>query len=245
MAPPGAPPSSDAEAATVAEVIARLRALSTPRGDGIAEFARLYLRVTEGVNAELAGQAFLNPPFLTRLDVAFGNLFLQACAAFERDPATAPKAWAPLFETRSRRGIAPIQFAVAGMNAHINRDLPVALVGTCSALALEPRDHSPEHTDFETVNRLLAVVEARLKRTYVKGWLAVLSRVLHPLGHLDDVLAMWDVARARDAAWTNGEALWKLRDTPDLASAFLLTLDRTVGMASRGLLVPTRASLFG
>ena len=55
---------------------------------------------------------------------------------------------------------------------------------------------------------------------------------------IDDVVAMWDVSRARDAAWTNGLALWALRDEPTLASEFLLTLDRMVGFASRGLLVP-------
>ena len=49
---------------------------------------------------------------------------------------------------------------------------------------------------------------------------------------------MWDVARARDAAWTNGQALWAPRDEATLAAQFLVTLDRMVGFAGRGLLVP-------
>ena len=32
---------------------------------------------------------------------------------------------------------------------------------------------------------------------------------------------MWDVARARDAAWTNGQALWALRGDAALESEFL------------------------
>jgi len=48
-------------------------------------------------------------------------------------------------------------------------------------------------------------------------------------------------SRARDAAWTNGMALWHLRDEPDLAAQFLLTLDRMVGLAGRGLLEPQRS----
>jgi len=52
------------------------------------------------------------------------------------------------------------------------------------------------------------------------------------------VLAMWDITRARDAAWTNAEALWALRGTESLANRYLSTLDRTVGFASRGLLNP-------
>ena len=54
---------------------------------------------------------------------------------------------------------------------------------------------------------------------------------------------MWDVRRARDAAWTNGQALWALRAEPSLASEFLESLDRMVGFASRGLLIPADSAL--
>lgn len=59
------------------------------------------------------------------------------------------------------------------------------------------------------------------------------------LGRVDDVLAAWSVARARDSAWTLAETLWAIRDLAALRDAFLLTLDPTVGFAGRGLLVPT------
>ena len=61
---------------------------------------------------------------------------------------------------------------------------------------------------------------------------------MHRFHRLDDVVAMWDVARARDAAWTNGQALWALHETPPLATAFVESLDRMVGLAGRGLLLP-------
>ena len=60
---------------------------------------------------------------------------------------------------------------------------------------------------------------------------------------LDDVAAMWNVVRARDAAWTNAQALWALRDEPELSARYLTTLDRTVGLAGRGLLVPAETRL--
>jgi hypothetical protein len=47
---------------------------------------------------------------------------------------------------------------------------------------------------------------------------------------------MWDVARARDAAWTNAQAMWALRNDAGLAADYLTTLDRMVGFAGRGLL---------
>jgi hypothetical protein len=49
---------------------------------------------------------------------------------------------------------------------------------------------------------------------------------------------MWDVANARDAAWVQAQTLWALRPLPVLQRRFLETLDRVVGFAGRGLLVP-------
>ena len=49
-----------------------------------------------------------------------------------------PTAWQPLFERRADPGIEPIQFALAGMNAHINHDLPLAVVATCPTWTARP-----------------------------------------------------------------------------------------------------------
>jgi hypothetical protein len=224
----------------VADVIERLRTIeaSAPASDGVACFARLYLAVTEGVGADLAGRGFADARFLETLDVHIAELFFSALESYGRDPASTPSAWAPLFAQRSRHGIAPLQFALAGMNAHINRDLPVALVTTCRELGLALGEASPEHSDFERVDALLAQVERKVKSAYLTGWLAWIDRLVHRLRRIDDVVAMWDVDRARDAAWTNAQALWALGDVPPLADDYLLALDRMVGFASRGLLIP-------
>jgi hypothetical protein len=210
-----------------------MRAILSPlqAGDGVACFLRLYLAVTEGVQARLAGVTFADPAFLAALDERFADLFF---AAVERPPP----AWAPLFGARAQRGIAPLQFALAGMNAHINRDLPVALVETCEASGVSLADASPQHSDYVRVNAVLATVEASVRAQYVPGgvW-RLLDRVLHRLDRLDDVVAMWDVARARDAAWANAQALWALRGDSTLSDGFLDALDRAVGMAGRGLLI--------
>jgi hypothetical protein len=233
-AEPALPPSS------VADVVARMEAIIAPlsRADGIACFTRLYLAVTEGVQARLAGLSFGDPGFLARLDVVFADLYFAALDAFQRDPAQTPRAWLPLFEARSRHGIAPLQFALAGMNAHINRDLPVALVATCRELGLAPGRDSVQHADFERVNDLLAAVEAQAKQQYLSGWLRSLDRLLHRVDRIDDVVAMWNIERAREAAWVNAETLWAIRDDAGLTEDYLSSLDRTTGFAGRGLLVP-------
>jgi hypothetical protein len=234
--PPTAPPP-----ATVAEVIARMQAILQPLSgtDGIACFTRLYLDVTEGVQAELGTLTFADPAFITDLDVRFANLYFEAVEeAAKQGGGNVPRAWAPLFESRSRRGVAPLQFAIAGMNAHINRDLPLAVVASCLRAGVEPEEGSPQHADYIRINQLLATVEGGIKERYLSGWLHRLDRVLHRVHRLDDVVAMWNINRARDAAWTNAEALWTLRDNAALASRYLATLDRSVGLAGRALLTP-------
>ncbi len=54
---------------------------------------------------------------------------------------------------------------------------------------------------------------------------------------------MWGIERARKAAWINAQALWAIRGDADLAADFIATLDRTVGFAARGLLVPADTCL--
>jgi len=224
----------------IAGVIGRLRTIeaSAPPSDGVACFARLYREVTEGVAAELTGEGIANVRFLETLDVQFADLFFSALESYGQEPTRTPSAWVPLFAQRSSRGIAPLQFALAGMNAHINRDLPVALVATSREFGLDLGESSPEHADFERVDALLAQVERRVKSSYLTGWLAWVDRLVHRFRRIDDVVAMWDVGRARDAAWTNAQALWALGDEPPLAGDYLTALDRMVGLASRGLLIP-------
>jgi hypothetical protein len=75
-----------------------------------------------------------------------------------------------------------------------------------------------------------------VKKDFLTGELAIADEAL---GKDDDVIAMCNVERARDAAWATAETLWSLRSSPDLAAAVLHALDGMVGFAGRGLLVPT------
>ena len=222
---------------SVPDAIARMRAIDAalPTRDGIAWFTKLYLAVTETVNEELPRATFADAAFMARLDVAFANLYFAALEAFLADPATSPRAWAPLFACRRRRRVAPLQFAFAGMNAHINRDLPVALVSTCRAAGIDLLRARRQQRDFLAVNALLERAEAKAKRWFATGFAGVVDEAL---GRDDDRIAMWNVRRARDAAWVNAQTLWTLAPFPALQRRFLATLDHTVGFAGRGLLVP-------
>jgi hypothetical protein len=221
-------------AARIEGVLERMLAIEAalPPADGVACFNRLYRAVTEAVQQTTAAD-FADARFVRWLDVAFANLYFRALAAFVLGRGRVPHAWLPLFRARSEPGIAPLQFALAGMNAHINRDLPVALLETCTAREVPPRHGSAQHADFGRVDRLLEEVEARVKHEYAVGLVGVADEAL---GRLDDVLAIWKVSQARQAAWVHAETLWHVRELPFAGARHLAILDRTVGFAGRGLL---------
>jgi len=223
---------------SAADVIARLTALDRrlPVTDGVAWFTKLYLKMTEAVQAAHVAGEFAAPTAVDRLSVVFAALFLDVEEADRMRHGSVPKAWAPLFEARAEERIAPIQFALAGANAHINHDLSIALVTTWQELGLGPRRGTPFRWDFEAVNAIVARVEKDVKHWFETGFEAHLRYVFKGV---DDEIANWSVEAARETAWTNAELLWNMRGSPEVTDLFLSALDRIVGFAGRGLLVPT------
>jgi hypothetical protein len=222
---------------TIDEVIARMRQIDSalPAGDGVGYFNRLYLTTSENILAGEERALFGNLPFVDTLDVVFAQLYFDALAVFVAG-GSPPRAWAPLFAARTRGDVAPLQFALAGMNAHINRDLPLALVRTFTRLSLTLERPSPEATDYDEVNAVLADTEQQMKDFYFTPLMKEIDR---EFDGVEDVVANWSVRAARATAWTNGAALWHLRTHPTLSDEYLEGLDAMVGFAGRGLLVPT------
>jgi hypothetical protein len=193
------------------------------------------------VKGELAERASVwnDPAWISRLDVRFARLYFEALTRGESDPSLAPSAWRPLLERRYRTDLMPIQFALAGMNAHINRDLPFAVAEVCRELDLPVELGSPQHQDYVAVNAILERVEAQVKGQFLDSLTGLADEAL---GRLDDVVAMWSVSRARDAAWTHAQVLSRLAPFPSLQAEFGRSLDRLTGFAGRGLLRPVLIS---
>jgi hypothetical protein len=223
--------------ATLAELLRELAALEAqlPPTDGVHWFARLYREATSDVSAALASGAFEDPRFLEGLGVLAGNAFLAALADAHRAHA---HAWAPLLDARASDAVAPVQFAIAGLNAHMNHDLAIGLAALWERDGLQPRGGSPQRRDYDRLDGLIAEAEQR-----AKPWL--LTEAEKALGRAfagaDDVVANFAISRAHAAAWTAGAVLWHLRGEPLLAGAFEETLARTTELAGRLLVAPTRS----
>ncbi|TQL51508.1 hypothetical protein FB467_2655 [Ornithinicoccus hortensis] len=216
--------------ASVAAVIEALRAVdgTLEPGDGIRHFNRMYLRVTELVAARIEDGTFGDREFITRLDIVFAHLYLDAVRGSGQD---VPRCWAPLFESRDAP-LVPVQFAIAGMNAHINHDLPVAVVQTCRQLGKDPGDPGVR-ADYDLVTKVLAEGHEEVRQSFLSGIALDVDRELAPVLTL---VGSWSIGRARDAAWVNTEVLWQLQHLPELDAEFRDTLSRSVGLAGRALL---------
>jgi hypothetical protein len=206
---------------------------TVPASDGVACFNLLYRNVTREIRAHPLSAGFEEIPFLDQLDVTFANQFFDAYDRVDRgDPC--PSAWAPLFDHRHRPGVTRIQFALAGMNAHINHDLPLAVINTATEQRVEPFGDSPFERDFFRVNDVLKNVQGK-----VKSWFEtdVEARVDRALGDVDDALSMWCIHAARRGAWDIAAILWRLRDHPQLREGYERSLSQIVNLAGRAVLI--------
>ncbi|GHJ38930.1 DUF5995 family protein [Streptomyces sp. TS71-3] len=215
----------------IGSVIARMRALAEalPDRDGVAVFNRVYLTVTEAVDTGISSGRLGEPAQAAALDVRFAARYLaavDAAAADDRPPAC----WRPLFRCRHHPGVTPLQFALAGINAHVGHDLCLAVVDACRVLGCAPEELEDE---FDRVGDLLVALEEQIREDVMPG--PDLLQVADPLTHL---LGCWSLDRARDGAWSAARALWALRGLPTLAGEFVQRLDAGVGLVGRMLLTP-------
>ncbi|AZM52116.1 hypothetical protein DMA15_05535 [Streptomyces sp. WAC 01529] len=212
-------------------VVARMRALGDdwPPRDGVAVFNRVYLSVTEEVHRSIGLGAFADTRAAATLGVRFAERYLAAVDA-AAEGHRPPACWRPLFQYRRHPGVHPLQFALAGINAHIGHDLALALVDACRTLGCEPAELEDE---FDRVGDILVSLEERIREELMPG--PDLLQIGDPLTHL---AGSWSLERARDGAWAAARTLWALRELPGVAGEFGERLDGAVGLVSRILLTP-------
>jgi len=199
--------------------------------DGLKWFNRLYMMVTKEVDFSPPPGGWKDSDWLLRLDVVFAGFYFRAVAGFLDGSGDTPSSWCALMEARYETGIDRILFALAGMNAHINHDLALALLETDREMNLMPDYGSPQHVDYEAVNGLLnKVMPAALQMLAV----GILGLAAQDTGKIGRVLAFWNICKARDLAWDFGNTLWGVKDAA-LATA-LAVQDQMTGVVGRAIL---------
>lgn len=208
-----------------------------PDNDGLACFNVLYTQITTTVATGLVDGTFLDIEFLDRLDVVFANRYFDALRKWGTDRRDeVPRVWRVLLERRDDPRVAPIQFAVAGVNAHINFDLAASLDQTCAEIAA-PLGHGNQRVDYDEINEIFEVKYKILRDEFTDGIVdrfdegAVARRL--------DFVSNFVVTSARDEAWESAERIVVRRQNRDDEGIARLMnrLDRTFGVVARGLLM--------
>jgi hypothetical protein len=198
--------------------------------DGLKWFNQLYLAVTRQVDLQPV-TAWKDPEWLASLDVIFAGLYLHAIAGFLSADPSVPSSWTAVFEARYRTGVDRIQFALAGMNAHINHDLSLALLAVDAQMDVVPGPDSPEHVDYQAVNVLLNTVMPSALQVLATDTLGVLAEDTGKVGRL---LAFWNICQARDLAWDFANHLRGLSGATRQAA--LDAQDQITGVLGRAIL---------
>jgi hypothetical protein len=231
------PPTTKTVGDVITEMTALGQSIQAAKGpaDGVACFNRLYLRVTQSVDAALGGQNFFAlPTAMHRLDVIFAQLYFDAVAALDAE-ADVPRCWNALFRARDKEDTPSLEFVLAGMNAHIDHDLACALLSQWEEAGNRPSRTSPDYNDFTKVNAILKGQLDAEKELLLTGIIKHLDEVTGPL---DDRIAMLGIEAVREHAWTTAEALWDVREHPEAGRLMLDALDVQAAALGDALLAP-------
>lgn len=210
------------------------RAAPDDRDNPVADFNRLYWTITSEILERLHRGAFADPEFLTLLDVEFAKRYLDALRSWGEPCGDTPQAWKVLFSRLRDRDVRSLPSAATGVNAHINYDLPFALIHTWEKLGTGP-DNDRQHRDYLLINDVFFEEIPELRRSYLSNWQLCVDRLNGPL---DDWYQNRLVEFTRDLAWRDAGRLWPDRNDPEKVECARQRLDLHTAFIGWALLSP-------
>lgn len=189
----------------VAQMQSRLDRL--PAGSPQVPFLSTYLRTTRAVGDAVDAGAFLDADWVARWDVVFAELYLHAYDAFVAENVQAvPRPWRLAFTADAN--LPALRHVLLGINAHVNYDLPQALLAVISIEDFDnPALLDRRRRDHERIDDVLA---SRIKDedNELAGGKQLLDRVLTPLNRLGSKRFLRE---ARQKVWHNTHELHAAR----------------------------------
>ncbi|MCE3549938.1 DUF5995 family protein [Pseudonocardia sp. RS11V-5] len=182
-----------------------------PKVDGISCFSRLYTIITQNVLDTVEGnkqeRTFQDPAFLTELDLQFARRYLAAIRAYEAGERSTPRAWSVLFDRRRDQDIHHVNFAAAGVNAHVNYDLTFALLETWKKYP----PTAARRSDYDQVNDIFAEEMDQLREDF--GAFLAETRDGGLLDRFGNSASDLVVRLTRGLAWDAAHDVWQHYDS--------------------------------
>jgi Family of unknown function (DUF5995) len=195
----------DALITRMTELLEPMEAASDPK----RIFHATYLRTTVAVAEQIKRPGgFADPQWTERWDVAFADLYLEALAQLAAGEQPS-RPWAVAFG--ARRGLPVVNRLLLGMNAHINYDLPQALLAVITDEEFDDTELiARREADHEAIDDILASRVAaegdELVSSYGPG--SRLDRLLRPLSQSGTRRFLRE---ARQKVWANAISLSQAR----------------------------------
>jgi Family of unknown function (DUF5995) len=207
-------------------VVARMRQRLDDLPDGLAHrriFLGTYLRTTQAVGSAIDQARFEDPAWVEDWDVKFAELYLHAHDA-DLNGGGVPRPWRLAFDASA--DLPGLAHVLLGINAHVNYDLPQALLAVISDDDFEdPALMDRRRRDHERIDGVLAerVGAEDGELTSTAGGKSLLDQVLTPLNRLSSRRFLRE---SRRKVWHNTVELQRARlDGPDAYAARLAELE--------------------
>jgi uncharacterized protein DUF5995 len=201
-------PCAPATPECVDGVIQQMTEAWTPLDDACdhrAVFALTYLITTQGFRDYLSDRRdpafFAEEPAVIQLDRAFATLYFDAVAQY--GAGDAPPAWRIAFDAARSGRTNAVQDVFLGMNAHIQRDLPVALAG----VGLVDADGASRKPDHDRVDEILSAVLDGIEDELADRYDPMISLADASPSPADEEGALETLKAWREEAWRNAERL--------------------------------------
>ncbi|HZD99915.1 MAG TPA: DUF5995 family protein [Micromonosporaceae bacterium] len=190
----------------IAALIARMRADLDVLDDARRFFHATYLRTTIAVAAEIDRGGFADNAWASRWDLAFAELYVNALDA-DRRGGSVSGPWRVAFDAaRNQPDLPPLRHVLFGLNAHINYDLPQALLAVISPADFDNPDvlqsRRADHRHVDVV--LQARVGAEDDELNAVSTVTLLDRLLRPANR---AATRRFLAEARAKVWRNAAVL--------------------------------------
>ena len=215
----------DENGRVIDELIARMAAMLGPLeadGDQRRYFHATYQRTTIAVAEQIKRGGFADPGWVERWDVAFADLYLDALEATLAGQRPA-RPWDIAFSAPA--DLPALRHVLLGMNAHINYDLPQALLAVITSaefddadlLARRAADH--KHVDEVLLARVGAEDVEMGKRSFLDRLLAPANRAGTKRFLVEARRKVWHNTRILDRARRNGSYEAALAQLEELCAA--------------------------
>jgi hypothetical protein len=194
----------------VAAVVTRMRQRLDDLPEPLARrryFLGTYLRTTEAVGEAIDRARFEDPEWVEEWDVSFAEFYLRAHDA-DLDGDRVPRPWRLAFDASAE--LPPLAHVLLGINAHVNYDLPQALLAVITdddfidRFLMDRRRRDHERIDGVLAGR----VGAEDDELAASGPRSLLDQVLTPLNRL---ASQRFLREARQKVWHNTVELQKAR----------------------------------